>query len=343
MKTRILALLVAVAVMATLFAGCAVASSDPPVELIFTSVSVTGDSHTNAMHVFAEKVEELSGGSVTCRVYSDGTLFTQENELDALMSGSAMGGADLAYLSFPTLATQEGLEWLSMIGSGYFWKNYAMMTGVLNGEIGREYIWSAVEANMNLHCFGAFYLGSRVMNTVSKEINSYADMAGVLLRMPNSETWLQLGEALGGNPTPLSFSELYTALSTGAVGAQDNPLPTIKTASFYEVTKYVAITNHVVDSIVPSMNRDTWNSMTEAQQQAVTDAMELARQANDTERQELESSTIAFLEDQGLTVTYPDIDDFRTNVQAVYAAHPEWTAVWDMDVYDLIQAEADKY
>ena len=62
--------------------------------------------------------------SVTCRVYSDGTLFTQENELDALMSGSAMGGADLAYLSFPTLATQKGLEWLSMIGSGYFWKNY---------------------------------------------------------------------------------------------------------------------------------------------------------------------------------------------------------------------------
>ena len=343
MKTRLFSMFVAMMIVAALFSGAVAESSDPQVDLIFTSVSVTGDSHTNAMHAFAEKVEELSGGSVTCRVYSDGTLFTQENELDALMSGSMMGGADLAYLSFPTLATQAGLEWLSMIGSGYFWKNYAMMTGVLNGEIGREYIWSAVEANMNLHCFGAFYLGSRVMNTVDKEINSYADMKGVLLRMPNSETWLQLGEALGGNPTPLSFSELYTALSTGAVGAQDNPLPTIKTASFYEVTKYVAITNHVVDSIVPTMNRDTWNSLTEAQQQAVTEAMDYAREVNDTERQELESSTIAFLEEQGLTVTYPDIDDFRTNVQAVYAAHPEWTAVWDMDVYDLIQAEADKY
>ena len=200
-----------------------------------------------------------------------------------------MAARTLLTFRSPTLATQNGLEWLSMIGSGYFWKNYAMMTGVLNGEIGREYIWNAVEAAMNLHCFGAFYLGSRVMNTVDKEINSYADMAGILLRMPNSETWLRLGEALGGNPTPLSFSELYTALSTGAVGAQDNPLPTIISASFYEVTKYVAITNHVVDSIVPTINMDTWNMLTEDQQKAVTDAMELARVANDTERQQKET------------------------------------------------------
>ena len=100
MKTKLFALLVAVMVVATMLSGIAMAA-DQPVELIFTSVSVTGDSHTNAMHVFAEKVEELSGGSVTCKVYSDGTLFTQENELDALMTGGMLGGADLAYLSFP--------------------------------------------------------------------------------------------------------------------------------------------------------------------------------------------------------------------------------------------------
>lgn len=319
------------------------ASGDPAVELIFTSVSTSGEPHSNSMYTFAKKVEELSGGSVTCKVYTDATLFTQENELNALLTGSDMGGADLAFISFPTLATQEGLQWLGMVGSGYFWKNYDMMTGVLNGEIGREYLWNAVEDKMNVHAFGAFYLGSRVVNTIDRPINSYADMKGLLLRMPNSETWLQLGEALGANPTPLSFSELYTALSTGAVEGQDNPISTVKASSFYEVTKYVAITNHVVDSILPMINKDTWNKLTEAQQMAVTDAMALAREANDTARIGLEGSTAAWLEQKGLTITNPDIDDFRTNVQAVYAAHPEWTAVWDMNIYNLIQAEADKY
>jgi TRAP-type transport system periplasmic protein len=347
MKSKLLALLLAVIMLTGvvgLTAGAeAAAAKDPAVELIFTSVSTTGEPHSIAMQIFADKVKELSGGSVTCKVYTDGTLFASANELDALLTGSAAGGADLAYLSFPTLATQDGLKWLSMIGSGYFWKNFDMMNGVLNGDIGRQYIWNAVEEKMNLHAFGAFYLGSRVVNTTKKEVNSYADMSGILLRMPNSDTWLRLGTALGANPTPLSFSELYTALQAGTVEGQDNPISTVKASSFFEVTKYVAVTNHVVDSILPMMNKGTWDSMTAAQQQAVTDAIAFAREANNVDRIARESDTVSFLEEKGLKVTYPNIDEFRTNVQAVYAAHPDWTADWNMDIYNLIQAEAVKY
>lgn len=86
------------------------ASGDPAVELLFTSVSVTGDSHTTAMTAFADAVEELSGGSVICKTYADGTLFSSENEFDAISSGQA----HLAYISFPTLATQpawNGAPW----------------------------------------------------------------------------------------------------------------------------------------------------------------------------------------------------------------------------------------
>lgn len=313
------------------------AASDAPVELIFTSVSVTGDSHTTAMTAFAEKVEELSGGSVTCNTYSDGSLFSSENEFDALLNGDA----DLAYISFPTLATQTGLEWCSMFASGYFWSSYEHMTNVLNGEIGLNEIRPAIEENVNCIPLSSFYLGSRVVNTRDKEINSYEDMAGLLLRMPNSETWLNLGEALGANPTPLSFSELYTALQTGAVDAQENPLPTDVSAKFYEVTKYVAITNHVVDSILPCINTDTWNGMTDAQRAAVTEAMEYARSINDEERIAEEEKDIAILEEEGLTITYPDLTEFKENVQAYYAAHPEQTETWDMDMYNKIQEAAE--
>lgn len=312
------------------------ASGDPAVDLIFTSVSVTGDSHTVAMTAFADKVVELSGGSVKCKTYSDGTLFSADAEWDALSGGQA----DLAYVSFPTLATQSGLEWCGMIGSAYFWSSYEHMTGTLNGEIGKNEIFPRLEAATNAVPLSAFYLGSRVVNTRAKEIRQWSDMNGLLLRMPNSETWLNLGAALGANPTPLAFSELYTALQTGAVDGQDNPLPTDVSAKFYEVAPYIAITNHVVDSILPMINKDTWSKLTDAQKSAVTEAMDYAREVNDKARIEEEDEDIQILTDAGCTITYPDIEDFKTHAKEYYDAHPDQEASWDMDLYSRIQAAA---
>jgi len=313
------------------------ASGDAAVELIFTSVSVTGDSHTTAMTAFAEAVEALSGGSVTCNTYADGTLFSSENEFDAISSGMA----DIAYISFPTLATQPGLEWCAMVNSGYFWQSYEHMSNTLNGSETGDKIFAMISENTNLVPLGAMYLGARIVNTRAKEINGYEDMAGLLLRMPGSEAWQNLGAALGANPTPLSFSELYTALSTGAVDAQDNPLPSCISAKFYEVAPYFAITNHVVDSIIPAINADRWYSLTEAQQLAVADAMAYAQEVNDTLRIQSESEAIAYLEGEGCTVTYPDIPTYAAQVQAYYADHPEQTSTWDMELYAEIQALAE--
>lgn len=337
MKKEMIRKLFAAAVTVSMVAGMAVPvmADEEPVELIFTSVSVSGDSHTEAMYAFADKVEELSGGSVVCKCYDNGSLFSSENEFDALLNGDA----DLAYISFPTLATQ--IPSYSMFGSGYFFSSYDHMTSVLNGDIAKEKIYPQIEETLNIKPLGAFYLGSRVVNTREKEVNSYEDMDGLLLRMPNSESWLFLGEALGANPTPLSFSELYTALQTGAVDAQDNPLPSIESAKFYEVTKYIAITNHVVDSILPCINGETWASMSEDQQKAVQEAMDYARETNDKERIDKEAELIEFFEGEGLTVTYPDINEFKEKVQAAYAENESMIADWDMDLYDEIQAAAE--
>ena len=330
-KLSLFTLALAVLVSFSTWANGKSDDSSKPVELIFTSVSVSGDSHTEAMYVFADKVKELTGGSVEVKVYDNGTLFTAENEFDALISGET----DMAYISFPQIATQ--IPSFSMFGSGYFFSSYDHMTSVLNGEIAEKNIWPQVRETLNVEPLGSLYLGSRVVNTRNREVNSYADMNGLLMRMPNSEAWLFLGEALGANPTPLSFSELYTALQTGAVDGQDNPLPTIESAKFYEVTKYIAITNHVIDSIMPCVNKAKWDSMTADQQKAVREAMKLAIDYNDKTRIENEASKVAFFEEQGLTVTYPDIADFRSHVQAAYEANTAMTSTWDMDLYKKVQ------
>lgn len=307
------------------------AAGEKPVELIFSSVSVSGDSHTEAMYVFADKVAELTDGSVEVKVYDNGTLFTAENEFDALISGET----DMAYISFPQIATQ--IPSFSMFGSGYFFSSYDHMTSVLNGKIAEENIWPKVRENLNVEPLGSLYLGARQVNTRNKEVNSYADMDGLLMRMPGSEAWLFLGEALGANPTPLSFSELYTALQTGAVDGQDNPLPTVEKAKFYEVTEYIAITNHVIDSIMPCVNQDKWNALTADQQKAVKEAMAFAIDFNDKARIESEANLVSFFESEGLTVTYPDITEFRDNVQAAYEGNSDMTSSWDMDLYQKVQ------
>lgn len=313
------------------------ASGDPKIDLIFTANASSADWHGMAMQTFADAVAKYSGGSVTCSVYPDSTLYSSENEWDAINQGQANGGADLAYISFQTLSTQPNLAWCEMIGTAYFWTDYDHMTNTLNGEIGQQ-IFDKIAAATNVTPINAFYLGARVINTTQREINSYADMKGLLLRMPSSEAWLNLGRALGAEPTSLAFSELYTALQTGAIEGQDNPLPSDWNAGFYEVAKHFAITNHVVDSILPCINTNTWNSLTDAQKQAVRDAFEDARVFNDTNRIEQENSLVNDLIDAGCSVTYPDINEFKENATAWYNAHPEIQANWDMDLYNQIQA-----
>jgi TRAP-type C4-dicarboxylate transport system substrate-binding protein len=80
-------------------------------------------------------------------------------------------------------------------------------------------------------------------------VRTPADLKGVKLRMPGSKEWLFLGEALGATATPLAFGEVYLGLKTGTIDGQDNPLPTVRAAKFYEVTKQIVLTNHLVDGI----------------------------------------------------------------------------------------------
>ena len=94
--------------------------------------------------------------------------------------------------------------------------------------------------------------------------------------MPGTDAWQFLGAALGASPTPFAFTEVYTALSTGAVDGQDNPLPTVVDAKFYEVTKQIALTSHLVDLNYVAFSKATWDGLTPDQQMTVQRAADAA-------------------------------------------------------------------
>jgi TRAP-type C4-dicarboxylate transport system substrate-binding protein len=172
---------------------------------------------------------------------------------------------------------------------------------------------------------------------VDKEIKTPADMAGIKLRMPGTDAWQFLGSALGANPVPIAFTEIYTALQTGAVDGQDNPLPSTKDSKFYEVTKQIVLTSHLVDLNYLAFSKKVWDELTPEQQatvqKAADDAAELGRQR----QLKLEGELEQFFKDQGLKVYTPDVEAFRAQVQKAYL-ESEISKSWPEGMVDKINA-----
>lgn len=332
MNKKVLATLLTASMAGSLLAGFGVQADElgDPVTLTVTLTAVSTDTHAQAMNVFKETVEELSGGNITVDVYTDAQLFAQEEEVTAV----AGGDADMTLTSASWLTT--GSPWISMFTAGYLFNSYDHMTTTLNGEVGAE-VFQKVSDEQGLLPLGAWYLGSREISLgQDKAITTPDDLAGINLRMPNTDAWLFLGEAMGANPTPLSFSELYLALQTGTVDGQDNPLGTVDSAKFYEVQKSITLTHHLIDSVWPAINTEVWESLTEAQQEIILEGVEAGREYCDSTNLQLEEDLVAFFEGEGVNVYEADIDAFQEHVLNYYLEN-DISNDWDMDMYEKVQ------
>ena len=319
------------ALVLVLFLAMGSSASAESVKLIVTETAVSTDTHSRAMEEFKRVVEELSKGDIVVELYPDAVLFNQEEEVLAV----AAGDADMSLVSASWLTT--GSPWVGMFTAGYVFKSYEHMTKVYNGEIGKE-VFDRIAEEQNILPLAAYYLGSRQISlTQDREIKTPEDLKGVNLRMPNSEAWLLLGKALGANPTPISFSELYLSLQTGVVDGQDNPLPTIESAKFYEVQKSITITNHLVDSVWPCINVDKWNSLTAEQQDIVMQGIEAGRKFCDETNLAREANLVEFFKSKGLSIYYADLDAFAEHVLEVYV-NSDFSKAWDADLLERVKA-----
>ena len=162
-----------------------------------------------------------------------------------------------------------------------------------------------------------------------------ADLDGVKLRMPGGEGWQFVGEALGANPTPLAFTEVYTALQTGAIDGQDNPLPADKAMKFYEVTDQIILTGHLVANNQFSISMSKWNSMNEEQQAKVQECAINFEKALGKVTLDQEAELVDFFKGEGLQVYEPDKDAFRNHVLDAYKAS-KYSADWPEGLLEKI-------
>jgi len=244
--------------------------------------------------------------------YWSNTLFKQGTELVALQRENL----ELCNLA-PADISKQIPAW-SLLTSAYLFRDYAHLKKTFQSDVGKDFIKLARD-QLGIEIICPVYFGARQVNLKpNKKINTPADMAGIKLRMPPGEFWQFLGESIGANPTPVAFAELYTALQTGTVDGQDNPLVTAKTMKFNEVTTQFVLTSHVIGYDMLSVSKKAWASLKPAQQAKFRAEADKAFDANAAKYDAQEKDAIEFFKKEGKQVYKPDQDAFRKFAQKKY-------------------------
>ena len=309
-------------------AAATVAGAQAPITLRMSTPATPTDQRSLALaEIFAPAVKDFA----TYQPHYNSTLFKQGTELEAI----ARGNLEMSITSAQELATIFP-QW-SIFTAGYLLRDAEHQKKVFASPIMDE-LKKPVEDRLGVKLLSVMYLGRRQLNLrTEKEIRRPEDLAGLKLRMPNTEAWLFLGTALGANPLPLAFTEIYTALQTGAVDGQDNPLPTNRDSKFYEVTKQIVLTSHLVDLNYLTISKKVFDRLTPQQQAALQKAADDAAESGRQKQLALERELEQFLRDKGLQVYTPNVDAFRRRVQKAYL-ESDFSKKWPPGLVDKINA-----
>lgn len=301
-------------------------AQDKPV-LRFSAVFSEQDIRAEMMKQFSDAIAE----DFTFEPYYGGNLFKQGTELVALQRGNLEMG-NIA----PQDISNQIAEW-SVLTSGYLFRDAAHLRAFFDSELGAQYKQMA-EEQLGVHILGPTYFGIRQVGLRGdKEIKTPADMAGIKLRMPGGDAWQFLGTALGANPTPMAYAEVYTGLQTGAIDGQDNPLPNVENMKFNEVMDQIVLTSHLVGYDLLVVSKEAWDAMSPEQQAEVQAAADAAIDFSQQEHVSREAELLEQFEAGGLKIYEPDVEAFRTHAQQMYL-DSDLAASWPEGILDQIGA-----
>jgi tripartite ATP-independent transporter DctP family solute receptor len=293
----------------------------------FAAVFSDKDIRADMMRMLAKDV----AGDFTIEPFLNSSLYKQGTELVALQRNN---------LEMGNIAPQDiskQIPSFSIVTSAYLFRDANHLVHFWQSEMG-EQLKKQVEDELKVKILGPTFFGTRQVGLKpKKKISTPADMSGIKLRMPAGDAWQLLGRSLGANPTPLAYAEVYTALQTGTIDGQDNPLPNVQNMKFYEVMSQIVLTSHLVGFDLLTLNLKTWHDMSPAQQKAFQAATDKAIAWSTAEHLKREKELADSFKQQGLDVYVPDVDAFRTYAQKVYLASDE-AKHWPKGMLDKINA-----
>ena len=321
---KMLSGLVAATALSVAFAGAAEAQT-----LKFSTVGKPNDPDAVAMRAWAQYVEDNS--DIDVDVFDSAALVEQGKQGQAL----ARGTIDAAYMA-PAWIAEQLPAW-GVLATPYLLTGADHVCAMRMSDIWDE-MAADVEEGMDLVLLDAAYQGTRTLNLRSqKDVQTPADMNGMSIRVVPSPLNILMGEGLGGNPTPVPFSELYLALQTGTVDAQENPLTLIYSNKFYEVTEQIVNTKHKVLLQFPSFSKRTWERLSEEDRKVILDGAHEAMTAYSKDVLAQEASLQAEMEKEGIVFTDPDREAFRTAMLEKFKTS-DLAEEWEDGMFDKIAA-----
>ena len=277
----------------------------------------------------AREVKEKSSGRIDIQVFPNGQLGSGKDMIESVSSGALQFTTDGAG------ALGAFLPQLSLIEAPYLWRDAVHLAKVTGTPVFAK-MNDDLAARRNMRMLNVTYYGKRHLTTGSKAVQTPADMVGFKLRVPPVDVFRAMAEAWGARPTPIAFPELYLALSQGAVDGQENPLPTIQSGKFFEVQKFLVLTEHIITPRMIIVNEAFWKGLPAADRALLQAAFDAGAAWQDKELLSQESTLVATLKGAGMTVIEPDLAAWRKPVLDTVPA--KFEERWGKGAFDALKA-----
>lgn len=291
-------------------AAAAAASGDSIVLKLGVSTNEE-DPRTKAAQQFKSDVEEKTDGAVTVEIYTSGQLGGDADLINSIALDS--GTCDIIITDASNFATYEPKMGISALP--FLFDDFDKAWEFMDGEIEAAAEELLIEQNMRV--LAHYDNGFRCVTNSKGAIESPDDMKGLLIRTPENPVIMATMTALGANPQPLAFSELYQALQQKTYDAQENPIPVIYNNNLFEVQQYLSVTNHIYSGMCFTIAESTWQKLSADQQTIVADAATASAEYDRQMNREQTESLVSKLEENGMKINYPDLAPFKEATASV--------------------------
>lgn len=263
--------------------------------------------------LFRDYLEEYSGGKMTLDIFGNNQLASGAKAVE----GTQTGTIDIAIenpMSYSSIVPS-----MDALNMPYLFDSAEQAFAMMDSEQCKVFAEDCEAHGLKL--LGYWYNGWRNISNSKRAINSVEDLEGLTIRIAESQVFADMMKALGMNAVPLANGELFSAMQTGTVDAQENPLNNYINNKYYEVNRFLTMTRHVFSVEPVTMNLDLWNSLNSAEQEALQKAFDAATPEARKLAQDKETNQLNDFLAQGadIEVVYlEDLTPFREKVASVY-------------------------
>ena len=279
-----------------------------------------------AMILMKQRLEELTDGKATIDLYSGGVLGGETDCLEQVQRG------ELAMTKVSTAALEAFIPEMKVFSIPFTFRDENHFWTTLNGDIGKKLLAKGAAQNFQGLCY--YDSGDRNFYSTKKPIRTIDDVKGMKIRVMNSRTAMDMINAMGGSPCPITWGELYTALAQGTVDAAENNPPSFDTSRHFEVCKYFTFTAHqrIPDMVI--MSTKVWNTLPQDVQAALQKAADESEIFQRKLWKEKTEQSLALAKEKGVELITPELDGFRKACAGIIQ-HKDYADI--VPVYKAIQ------